>query len=71
MENKLKQLFEYQKFQQNGRLAKLIAETEARQTAELSDDELELVAAAGDMFMPNENDSVDDASDSETSSNLK
>lgn len=48
MENKLKQLFEYQKFAQNERLAKLIAETEARQAAELSDDDLALVAAAGE-----------------------
>ncbi|MCQ2472252.1 MAG: hypothetical protein MJ147_09485 [Clostridia bacterium] len=60
MENKIKRLFEYQKFEQNGRLAKLIAETEARQTAELSDDELELVAAAGEMFLPNENDEAPD-----------
>lgn len=49
MENKLKKLFEYQKFEQNERLAKLIAETEARQAAEISDDDLELVAAAGDI----------------------
>lgn len=50
MENKLKSLFEYQKFEQNSRLAKLIAETEARQTVELSDEDLELVAAAGNIF---------------------
>ena len=49
MENKLKKLFEYQKFEQNERLAKLIAETEARQAAEISDDDLEMVAAAGEI----------------------
>ena len=49
MENKLKRLFEYQKFEQNERLAKLIAETEARQAAEISDDDLEMVAAAGEI----------------------
>lgn len=53
MENKLKSLFEYQKFEQNSRLAKLIAETEARQTVELSDEDLELVAAAGNIFEQN------------------
>lgn len=49
MENKLIKLFEYQKFEQNERLAKLIAETEARQAAEISDDDLEMVAAAGEI----------------------
>ena len=49
MENKLKKLFEYQKFEQNERLAKLIAETEARQAAEISDDDLEMVTAAGEI----------------------
>ena len=58
MENKLKRLFEYQKFEQNERLAKLIAETEARQAAEISDDDLELVAAAGDILAPNASDKV-------------
>ena len=55
MENQLKHLFEYQKFEQNSRLSRLIAETEHRQTAELSDDELELVAAAGDILGQNNN----------------
>ena len=49
MENKLKKLFEYQKFEQNERLAKLIAQTEARQATEISDDDLEMVAAAGEI----------------------
>ena len=55
MENKLKKLFEYQKFEQNDRLAKLIAETESRQAAELSDDDLTFVAAAGNIFEQNNN----------------
>lgn len=47
MEKKLKSLFEYQKFENNPRLAKLIAETEARYADALSDDDLSLVNAAG------------------------
>ncbi len=49
IEKKLKNLFEYQKFERNGRLDKLIAETDARQAAALSDDALEFVAAAGEI----------------------
>lgn len=55
MENKLKKLFDYQKFEQNDRLAKLIAETEVRQAAEVSDDDLAFVAAAGNIFEQNNN----------------
>lgn len=47
MEKKLKSLFEYQKFENNPRLAKLIAETEARYADALSDDDLSFVNAAG------------------------
>ena len=48
MDKKLKSMFEYQKFAQNSRLSKLIADTENRYTAhELSDDDLWLVNAAG------------------------
>ena len=43
------QLSDYQKFEKNDRLAKLIAETEARQAAEISDDDLEMIAAAGEI----------------------
>ena len=50
MENKLKALFDYHKFEKNSHLAKLIDETEKRQKTELSDDELGFVAAAGDIF---------------------
>ena len=48
MADKLKRLFDYQRFEGNSRLQKLIGETEARSGAELSDDQLELVSAAGD-----------------------
>ena len=44
-------LFEYQKFERNPELQSLIDETEARYSGELSDDELSLVAAAGDAFL--------------------
>lgn len=47
MEKKLKSLFEYQRFENNPRLAKLIAETEARYADALSDDDLLYVNAAG------------------------
>lgn len=47
----LKQLFEYQKFENNGRLAGLIAETEARYGSELSEDSLDFVNAAGAPIM--------------------
>lgn len=55
MENKLKKLFDYQRFEQNEHLAKLIAETETRQAAEVSDDDLAFVAAAGNIFEQNNN----------------
>ena len=49
MEKKLKKLFDYQKFEKNPRLQKLIGESEARlEAAELSDDSLEKVSAAGE-----------------------
>lgn len=46
-------LFDYQRFEVNGRLAKLILDTEGRYqgaSQELSGDELELVNAAGEML---------------------
>ena len=47
-EQKLKKLFDFQKFENNSRLEKLIKETEAESSGvELSDDELSLVNAAG------------------------
>ncbi len=48
METKLQRLFDYQKFEGNSRLAALIADTESRCMQELSDDDLEMVNAAGD-----------------------
>ena len=48
MEKKLKKLFDYQRFEKNERLEKIIKETESRYAAELSDDDLSLVNAAGD-----------------------
>ena len=48
METKLKRLFDYQKFEGNSKLAALIAETESRCAQELSDDDLDLVNAAGE-----------------------
>lgn len=51
MERKLKTLFDYQKFEKNPRLEKLISETENRYAKELSDDELTFVNAAGDFNM--------------------
>lgn len=47
MENKLRKLFEYQCFENNSRLEKLINETESRYAAALSDDDLFMVNAAG------------------------
>ena len=48
MENILRRLFDYQRFEQNERLAALINDTQARCAAELDDDALENIAAAGD-----------------------
>lgn len=54
MEKKLKKLFDYQRFEQNEKLEKLIYETENRYAKELSEEDLSLVSAAGDMIAPNE-----------------
>lgn len=48
MEQKLKRMFDYQKFQKNSRLEAMLAEAEGRYEGSLSDDALELVSAAGD-----------------------
>ena len=55
MENKLRKIFEYQRFENNSRLAKIISETESRYGAELSDDDLEFIAAAGEIETDDEN----------------
>ena len=49
MENKLKKLFEYQRFEKNAKLDAMIAQTRARYDAALSDEDLEMVAAAGEV----------------------
>ena len=49
MENKLKKLFEYQKFEKNAKLDALIAQTHSSYGETLSDDDLEMVAAAGEI----------------------
>ena len=50
---KLSQAFDFQKFQQNPKLADIVRETEGRYTkAALSDDDLGLVSAAGVTTVP-------------------
>lgn len=49
MENKLKKLFEFQRFENNSQLEDLIAGTHARYGNALSDDDLEFVNAAGEL----------------------
>ena len=48
MEQKLKRLFDYQRFQKNSRLDAMLAEAEERYAGGLTDEALELVSAAGD-----------------------
>jgi len=48
MEQKLKRLFDYQRFQRNSRLEAMLAEAEGRYADGLTDEALELVSAAGD-----------------------
>ena len=47
MERKLFQAFDRQRFQQNARLASIISDVESRYARVLSDDDLEMVSAAG------------------------
>ena len=47
MDKILKKLFDYQRFERNKRLEKLISETESRYARDLSDEELAYVNAAG------------------------
>ena len=54
--NKLSQAFDFQKFQQNPKLAGIVRETEGRYAkAALSDDDLAHVSAAGDVTVPTMN----------------
>ena len=52
MEQKLKRLFDYQKFQRNSRLEAMLAEAEGK-CAAIDDDALELVNAAGEPGLMN------------------
>lgn len=55
MENLLKKLFDFQRFEGNKRMETLISETEKRYGGKgLSDDELDFVNAAGEMLPVNE-----------------
>ena len=57
--NKLSQAFDFQKFQQNPRLTDIVHDVESRyDKAPLSDDELELVSAAGESTVPTMNPEV-------------
>lgn len=49
MKTTLSNLFDYQRFQNNPRLAAIIADTESRYDGALSDDDLSLVSAAGEL----------------------
>ena len=54
-EKQLRNLFDYQRFEHNSRLAQLIAASQLRRKNELSDDDLEVVSAAGDAFLNHTN----------------
>ena len=58
MEEKLKQLFEFQRFSPDKRLSRMIADVQLRY-AQLSDEALELVAAAGEPTWMEEKDFCD------------
>ena len=53
MENKLKKLFDYQRFEKNANLERFISETECRYTKRLSDDDLSKVNAAREIEIGN------------------
>lgn len=57
MENRLKNLFDFQRFQENKHMKTLISETESRYEEELDgllDEELDFVNAAGEVSPVNE-----------------
>lgn len=55
MERKMANLFDFQRFQQDPKLKKVIQEAESRYTGALDDDDLAFVSAAGDeILMPPE-----------------
>ena len=49
MENKLKKLFDFQKFEMNSELSFLISDTHSRSARALSDNELDFIFAAGEI----------------------
>lgn len=53
MENKIKALFEFQRFSGNKRLEAMINDAENRYRNELSDEDVEIVSAAGSGFPKN------------------
>lgn len=52
MEQKLSQLFDFQRFQPNSRLEGIIADVESHYAREIDDDELLMVNAAGTVGVP-------------------
>ena len=49
MEKKLQALFGFQRFEKNPRLERIIEESEARFSRHLSEEDLQIVAAAGEL----------------------
>lgn len=60
MENRLRALFDYQRFEKNAHLERLINETESRYAMELSDDDLDMLNAAGVPDMPGKINNTDE-----------
>lgn len=61
MERKLKMLFDFQKYHENERLAKMIAKAEQSLECELDDDALSYVSAAGEQgYIPEKEGKNDD-----------
>ena len=54
MDRTLKKLFDFQHFRQQDRLTAVIGDVKSRYAAVLSDDEAELVSAAGTACVPTE-----------------
>ncbi len=48
LDKRLELLFDYQRFDGNDRLTRIVEDTQCRYAGELSDDEIELVSAAGE-----------------------
>lgn len=61
MDRVLNVLFDYQRFANNGQLAAVIGETTSGYRVPLSDDDLELVNAAGEIPAPDRPDAATEA----------